>query len=89
MFFHLITHARDVWYSSKDCTVKELISYIDAQNVLRDAQIEAIKMYLYLKIKCENKPLWQLFYEGYFCTLNPNDLPIDIISGGGGVIHPL
>ena len=33
---------------------------------MRDAQIEAIKTYLYLKIVCKGKPLWQLFAEGEF-----------------------
>ena len=33
---------------------------------MRDAQIESIRTYLYLKIACENKPLWKLFAEGAF-----------------------
>ncbi len=37
---------------------------------MRDAQVEAIKIYLYLKIKCGNKPLNYLFSHGFFNTLN-------------------
>lgn len=70
MFYPIITKTRDTWFSAKDCPIKELIAYMHNKNALRDAQIEAIKTYLYLKIKCQNKPLWQLFYEGHFSTLS-------------------
>lgn len=76
MFHSLITKKRDIWYKSKDCTVNGIIDYIQKQNKLRDAQIEAIKTYLYLKIECENKPLWQLFYEGAFNYLDIDNLSI-------------
>lgn len=33
---------------------------------MRDAQIDAIRTYLYLKIACKGKPLHRLFVEGYF-----------------------
>ena len=45
---------------------------------MRDAQIEAIKIYLFLKIACRNKPLWQLFSEGFFNSLDLNALPLTI-----------
>ena len=70
MFYPIITKTRDTWFSAKDCPIKELIAYMHNKNTLRDAQIEAIKTYLYLKIECQNKPLWQLFYEGHFNTLS-------------------
>ena len=35
---------------------------------MRDAQIEAIKTYLFLKIACQNQPLWELFYNGILAT---------------------
>ena len=57
---------KDIWIDSNDCTIKEIINYIKSKNRLRDAQIEAIEVYLFLKIKGENKPLWQLFSEGFF-----------------------
>ena len=31
---------------------------------MRDAQIESIKIYLFLKIACKCQPLWKLFYDG-------------------------
>lgn len=74
MFYSIITKARDTWLDSKDCHIKELVSYMQKKAALRDAQIEAIKTYLYLKIKCQNKPLWQLFCEGYFNATNLYDI---------------
>ncbi len=58
------------WYASEECTVKELISYIMARGAMRDAQIEAIKTYLFLKIACRNRPLPELFKSGAFNTLD-------------------
>lgn len=55
-----------------DCPVKEIIDYIRRGGFLRDAQIEAIETYLFLKIEGRNRPLWQLFSEGFF--LNGEDL---------------
>ena len=76
MFHSIITKKRDIWYKSKDCAVNGIINYIQKQNKLRDAQIEAIKTYLYLKIACDNKPLWRLFYEGTFNSLGLDTLKI-------------
>ena len=45
--------------------------------MMRDAQIEAIKTYLYLKIACQGKPLWQLFAEGVF---NETDVDAEEIN---------
>lgn len=36
---------------------------------MRDAQIEAIKTYLFLKIVCNSRPLSELFCRGAFNTL--------------------
>lgn len=60
---------KDIWLYSDDCTIKETINYIKDKDKLRDTQIEAIEIYLFLKIQGQNKPLWQLFSEGFF-TLN-------------------
>ena len=76
MFYSLIEKKRDEWFNSSECTVNELITYIEAKGKLRDAQIDAIKTYLFLKIKCGNKSLWQLFYEGAFNTIDINQLEI-------------
>jgi hypothetical protein len=54
------------WLQSDDCSVKDLIKYIRIKGELRDTQIQAIETYLFLKIKGDNKPLWQLFSEGFF-----------------------
>ncbi len=37
---------------------------------MRDAQIEAVKTYLFLKIACGNRPLWELFVDGVFNDTN-------------------
>jgi type III restriction enzyme len=47
-----------------------MISYISMRGAMRDAQIEAIKIYLFLKIACNNEPLAQLFLDGRFNTLD-------------------
>lgn len=43
---------------------------------MRDAQIEAIKVYLFLKIGCECKPLEYLFKYGCFNSINLNDIEL-------------
>lgn len=66
MFYELIRHKCDQWYASPDCTVRSIVDYIKDRGMMRSVQVEAIKTYLYLKIACHNKPLWQLFCEGAF-----------------------
>ena len=51
--------------NSTSCVVSELISYIERQHKMRDAQIESIKTYLFLKIECEN-----LLYGNYLHPVN-------------------
>ncbi len=70
MFYKLIEKKRNEWLSSDECTIKDLLRYIEQQGIMRDAQIDAIKTYLFLKIKCENKPLWKLFVDGVFNDTN-------------------
>lgn len=70
MFHKMITKARDRWLVSDDCTVKDLLSYIEKTHQMRDAQIEAIKTYLFLKIACNCAPLAKLFCQGKFNTLD-------------------
>ena len=76
MFYKMIERARDCWYASPDSTVTDLIKYMIHQGHLRDAQIEAIKTYLFLKIACGNEPLHRLFSSGKFNSLNLDDLEI-------------
>lgn len=64
------------WYASEQCTVHNLIEYIEKTGQMRDAQIEAIKVYLFLKIGCECKPLEFLFRHGCFNSVNLNDIEL-------------
>lgn len=75
MFYRMIAKKRDEWLA-KDCPVAELIAYIDKQGKLRDAQVDAIKTYLYLKIACDNRPLAELFSKGVFNSLDLDELAI-------------
>ncbi len=70
MFYRMITNARNRWLTSQDCTVKDLIGYIESTGQMRDAQVDAVKTYLFLKIGCDSKPLSSLFREGCFNTLD-------------------
>lgn len=76
MFYKMIERARDKWYASHDCPVLDLISYMVSKNQLRDAQINAIKTYLYLKIDCDCQPLVLLFSRGKFNTLDLDSLEL-------------
>ncbi len=69
MFYRMIETARDKWYSSPECTVLSVTNYIETKGSMRDAQIDAIKTYLYLKIACEDKPLAKLFADGKFNSI--------------------
>ena len=64
------------WYNSEQCTVHNLIEYIEKTGQMRDAQIEAIKVYLFLKIGCECKSLEFLFRHGCFNSINLNDIEL-------------
>lgn len=74
MFFNIITQKRDQWLSHQDCPVLPLIAYIEQRGKMRDAQVDAIKTYLYLKIECRNLPLAELFKQGKFNTLTLEDI---------------
>ena len=66
MFYKLIEKKRNEWLASEECTIKELLQYIVQRGMMRDAQLEAIKTYLFLKMACKNQPLWRLFVDGMF-----------------------
>lgn len=74
MFYHIITHKRDQWLSHPDCPALPLIAYMEQRGKMRDAQVDAIKTYLYLKIECRNLPLAELFKQGKFNTLTHDDI---------------
>lgn len=77
MFYKIIEKKRDEWLSSPSCVITDLISYIEHQHKMRDAQIESIKTYLFLKIECHNRPLWELFASGKFNYTNVDDLEVN------------
>lgn len=66
MFYQMIANACARWLASPDCTVRDLVAYIEQRGQLRDAQIGAIKTYLFLKVGCGCRPLVELFSEGRF-----------------------
>ncbi|MEY3997154.1 MAG: hypothetical protein RL344_1497 [Pseudomonadota bacterium] len=66
MFHTTVQDKKNKWLHSDGCTIIDLIRYIRDKGQLRDTQIEAIETYLFLKIQGQNKPLWQLFSEGFF-----------------------
>ncbi len=66
MLHTLIHNKVHQWITSDRCTVKPLFDYIYKNGNLREAQIQALLVYLYLKIEGENKPLSNLFCEGLF-----------------------
>ena len=76
MFYRMIEKKRDQWYASPDCTIQPLIAYMEKRGQMRDAQIDAIKTYLYLKIACQSVPLPDLFSAGAFNTLDLDALPL-------------
>lgn len=73
MLNKLITPLKNAWLDSNQCSIKNLLTYIKTTNQLRNPQIQAIEVYLFLKIKGKNKPLWQLFSEGFFNQDRPAD----------------
>lgn len=77
MFYKIIERKRNEWLNTPGCVITDLISYIERQHKMRDAQIESIKTYLFLKIECQNRPLWELFASGKFNSTNIDDLEVN------------
>ncbi len=88
MFYKIIENKRNQWLSSRDCTITSLIDYIMKTGQMRDAQIDAIKTYLFLKIACQGKPLSTLFKEGAFNTLDLNALELSQGTRDYLISHP-
>ena len=76
MFYRMIERKRNQWFASQECTVRTLVDYIVNKGQLRDAQVEAVKTYLFLKIACGCRPLHELFVSGAFNTLDIGELPL-------------
>lgn len=70
MLYRLIEQKRNEWLLSPFCPITEVIRYIETKGMMRDAQVESIKTYLFLKIAGNNRPLWELFAEGFFNSLD-------------------
>ena len=88
MFYRMITNARDRWFSSSACTAREIIKYIEQAGQMRDAQVDAIKTYLFLKIACGCVPLSQLFCQGAFNTLDLEQAEISSNTRDFLTAHP-
>ena len=74
MFYKLIKSKCNYWLSQPDCPIQDLVNYIEDKGKMRDAQIDAIKTYLFLKIACNNKPLAELFKTGCLNSLTVSDI---------------
>ena len=70
MFYKMIEKKRNAWLASTDCPVSDVIDYIERKGRMRDAQVEAIKTWLFLKIGCGCKPLAELFAGGVFNSMD-------------------
>ena len=88
MFYKMILRARDLWYASPECTIQSTINYMEKRAFLRDAQIDAIKTYLYLKIACGCKPLAALFIDGAFNTQSLENEALTTASRDYLMTHP-
>jgi len=86
MLQSIIEYKKNQWLNSDECTIRPIIDYIKNKGQLREAQYEAVETYLFLKIKGQNKPLWELFSEGFFSNgddlskLNINQTARDIFE---------
>ena len=76
MFYKLIEKKRNEWLISDECSIKDVLKYIEQRGMMRDAQMEAIKTYLFLKIACKNQPLWRLFVDGAFNDTNIGEVEL-------------
>ena len=72
MLYRLILQKAQEWLTSEGCTIRPLLDYINANGNLREAQVQALLVYLFLKIGGGNKRLGTLFAEGFFSR--PEDL---------------
>lgn len=78
MFYKILQKKRNEWLRRSDCPITPLLSYIECKGMMRDAQIDAIKTYFFLKVECKNKPLWRLFTEGDFLTIDLDTVSLTV-----------
>lgn len=74
MLYRLIAKAKERWLHSSDCAVRSMIDYMVEQGRLRDAQLDSITTYLYLKLACDNQPLYKLMIDGAFNSIGEEQL---------------
>lgn len=74
MFYELIAEASNEWWQKPDCPCHSFLQYVLERGKLRDAQIDALRHYLYLKVVHDSKPLYQIFTEHEFGTLTDNEI---------------
>ena len=77
------------WYHSEECTVHSLVEYIEKTGKMRDAQVEAIKLYLFLKIGCGCKPLATLEQKQRICIKIGQRKLNDTFLPGSKTIQPV
>ena len=88
MFHRMIAAARDAWFSSPDCTALSIVRHMEKRGVLRDAQIEAVKTWLYLKLAADNRPLARLLSDGFLNSLDLDPLPLPTAARNFLETHP-
>ena len=64
MLNSFISEKTRAWFQREDCPAADIVAYMASAGHLRDAQIEAIKTYLFLKMAWNNHPLSALFCDG-------------------------
>lgn len=88
MFYKMIETKRNQWLLSSECTITPLVDYMVKTGQMRDAQIEAIKTYLFLKIACECKSLENLFCDGTFNSLDLSEVELSETTRNYLLAHP-
>jgi type III restriction enzyme len=66
MLHESIQRKAKAWFETPDCKVKAVVDYIRSSDKLRVPQIEAIEVYLYLKLIGQNASLSQMLSAGLF-----------------------
>ena len=68
MLHKLIEIKKQQWLQSPECTISGVLDYINKEGKLREPQVAAIATYLFLKIQGNNRPLSELFTDGFFIS---------------------
>jgi len=66
MLNDLIANKTRAWLATPGCPARGVMAYIRKKGRMREPQIEAIAIFLYLKLEGRNRPLPELFSEGFF-----------------------